>query len=164
MSNNTWSCLFGVAVSFIWYLQNKLVFNSDSVLVTTAVSQIRARLEGFSRVARSNLKLRNTQTTGGCLIRWSRPEEGCIKVNVDGSWFSHKQDVFRDSKGRFLKGFSCNLGNCSIMHAELWAVIHGLNIATTNGYHNLVVKSDSATAINFINYGCSPAHPCAPLV
>ncbi|RYR30325.1 hypothetical protein Ahy_B01g055123 [Arachis hypogaea] len=43
-------------------------------------------------------------------------------------------------------------------------VIHGLNIATTNGYHNLVVESDSAAAINFINHGCSPVHSCAPLV
>ncbi|RYR79610.1 hypothetical protein Ahy_A01g004421 [Arachis hypogaea] len=170
MSNNTWSCLFDVAVSTIWYLQNKLVFDGESVLVTTAVNHIRARSEEFGRVARSNLlKLRNTQNAGDCPIRWSRPEEGCIKVNVDCSWFSHKNNaacgsVFRDSEGRFLKGFSCNLGICSIMHAKLWAVIHGLNIATTNGYHNLVVESDSAAAINFIKRDCSPSHPCAPLV
>ncbi|RYR17285.1 hypothetical protein Ahy_B03g062048 isoform A [Arachis hypogaea] len=156
-------------MSTIWYLRNKLVFNGESVIVTSAANQIRARSEEFDRVIRSNLKLRNPQNSGSSPIRWSRPKEGCIKVNVDGSWFSHNNNaacggVFRDSEGRFVKGFACNLGNCSIMHVELWAVIHGLNIATTNGYHNLVVESDSAAAINFINHGCSPVHPCAPLV
>ncbi|KAL4336803.1 hypothetical protein AHAS_Ahas12G0046700 [Arachis hypogaea] len=153
----------------IWYFRNKLVFNGEAVHVTTAINQIRARSEEFFIISRSKLKPHNTQAVGESLIRWSRPEEGCVKVNVDGSWFGHTNNaacggVFRDSDGRFLKGFSCNLGNCSIMHAELWAVIHGLNIATTNGYQYLVVESDSAEAINFINRGCYPTHPCAPLV
>ncbi|RYR09481.1 hypothetical protein Ahy_B05g077834 isoform B [Arachis hypogaea] len=50
------------------------------------------------------------------------------------------------------------------MHTELWAIIYGLNIATTNGYQNLIVESDSAAAIIFINHGCSPTHPCAALI
>ncbi|RYQ95820.1 hypothetical protein Ahy_B08g091199 [Arachis hypogaea] len=50
------------------------------------------------------------------------------------------------------------------MHAELWAVIHRMTIATTNEYQKLVVESDSAAAINFIKHGYSPAHHCAPLV
>ncbi|XP_052112461.1 uncharacterized protein LOC127744218 [Arachis duranensis] len=153
-SNNKWSCLFGVAVSTMWYLRNKLVFNGESVLVTTAVNQIRARSEEFGRVVQTNLTLRNNHNSGASNIRWSRPEKGYIKVNVDGSWFSHKNNaacggVFRDANGKFMSRF---------------AVIHGLNIATTNGYHNLVVESDSAAAINFINRGCPPTHPGAPLV
>ncbi|RYR66326.1 hypothetical protein Ahy_A03g012314 isoform B [Arachis hypogaea] len=44
------------------------------------------------------------------------------------------------------------------------AIIHGLNIATMNGYQNLVVESDSAAAVKFITHGCSPAHLCAPLI
>ncbi|RYR35538.1 hypothetical protein Ahy_A10g050689 [Arachis hypogaea] len=130
MANNSWNCLFGVAMSSIWYLKNKLVFNEKSVHVTTAINQIRARSEEFFRIARSNLKPHNIQTAGVSLISWSRPEEDCVKVNAD----------------------------------ELWAVIHGLNIATTNGYQNLIVESDSAEAINFINRGCRPAHPYAPLI
>ncbi|RYR17534.1 hypothetical protein Ahy_B03g062245 [Arachis hypogaea] len=169
MANNSWNCLFGVALSSIWYFRNKLVFNGESVHVTTAVNQIRARSKEFFRIARSNLKPHNFQAAGDSLISWSRPDEGYIKVNVDGSWFGHTNNaacggVFRDSNGRFLKGFSSNLGNYSIMHAELWAVIHGLNIATANGYQNLIVESDSAEAINFINHGCRPTHPCTPLI
>ncbi|KAL4305552.1 hypothetical protein AHAS_Ahas16G0089700 [Arachis hypogaea] len=50
------------------------------------------------------------------------------------------------------------------MYAELWAIIHGLTIATRNGYQNLVVESNSAAAINFIKAGSSPGHHCAPLI
>nr|XP_025664883.1 uncharacterized protein LOC112763420 [Arachis hypogaea] len=168
-TNKNWNCLFGVALSSIWYLRNKLVFNGESAHVNTAVNQIKARSEEFLSLTRSSLKPQKSQAAGESLIRWSCPEEGCVKVNVDGSWFGHTRNaacggVFRNSDGRFLQGFSCNLGNCSIMHAELWAVIHGLSIATTKGYQCLFVESDSAEAINFINRGCSPTHPCAPLV
>ncbi|RYR17238.1 hypothetical protein Ahy_B03g062007 [Arachis hypogaea] len=38
-----------------------------------------------------------------------------------------------------------------------------MTIATLNGYHNLVVESDLATAISFINHGCSPGHHSARL-
>ncbi|XP_057756466.1 uncharacterized protein LOC130975742 [Arachis stenosperma] len=49
------------------------------------------------------------------------------------------------------------------MHVELWAIIHGMRIATRNSYQHLVVESDSAATIKFINQGCPPAHSCAPL-
>ncbi|RYR05834.1 hypothetical protein Ahy_B06g085655 [Arachis hypogaea] len=168
-ANKFWSCLFGVAISSIWYFRNKLVFNGEIVDATSASYQIRARVEEFLKVANSNLNPRNNQDTSGYLVRWSRPKGDCIKLNVDGSWYNHRSNaacggVFRDSAGRYLKGFSGNLGNCSIMHAELWAIIHGLNIATRNGYQNLVVESDSAAAIDFIKNGSFPGHHCAPLI
>ncbi|KAL4359627.1 hypothetical protein AHAS_Ahas08G0096300 [Arachis hypogaea] len=168
-SNSSWACLFGVAVSSLWFFRNKLVFNSELVDITAATFQIQARAQEFRKVMEKNLNPRNTQASSDCLIGWSRPEGDCVKLNVDGSWFAHQSNaacggVFRDSTGRFLKGYSGNLGNCSIMHAELWAVVHGLTIAAANGYMNLIVESDSAAAINFIEHGCSPAHHCAPLV
>ncbi|RYR16350.1 hypothetical protein Ahy_B04g073348 [Arachis hypogaea] len=168
-SDNNWACTFGVAVSSLWYFRNKLVFQGDLVPTTTASHQIRARSEEFLKAAKKDLNPRSTQAASECLVGWSRPDEDYVKLNVDGSWFSQRSNaacggVFRDSAGRFLKGFSCNLGNCSIMHAELWAIIHGLNTATMNGYLNMVVESDSAAAIKFINHGCPPAHPCAPLI
>ncbi|RYR52427.1 hypothetical protein Ahy_A06g027345 [Arachis hypogaea] len=168
-SNSSWACLFGVAVSSLWFFRNKLVFNSELVDITAATFQIQARAQEFRKVMEKNLNPRNTQASSDCLIGWSRPEGDCVKLNVDGSWFAHQSNaacggVFRDSTGRFLKGYSGNLGNCSIMHAELWAVVHGLTIAAANGYMNMIVESDSAAAINFIEHGCSPAHHCAPLV
>ncbi|RYR06915.1 hypothetical protein Ahy_B05g074232 [Arachis hypogaea] len=168
-TNNYWSCLFGVAISSLWFFRNKLVFNGEIVNAASVSYQIRARAKEFLKVVNSNLSPKNNQATSGCLVSWSRPNGDCIKLNVDGSWYAHRSNaacggVFRDSAERYLKGFSGNLGNCSIMHAELWAIIHGLTIATTNGYQNLVVESDSAAAINFIKDGSSPGHYCALLI
>ncbi|RYQ83778.1 hypothetical protein Ahy_B10g102615 [Arachis hypogaea] len=168
-SKNDWPCLFGVAASSIWHFRNKLIFNGQSVPMVTAVSRIKARSEEFLKVTKSNILPRNLQAAGNCYIAWSRPPTDFVKLNVDGSLYAYRNNaacggVFRDADGRFLKGFSCNLGGCSIMHAELWAIVHGLQIAVVNGYQSIVVESDSAAAIKFINHGCSPTHPCAPLI
>ncbi|RYR59515.1 hypothetical protein Ahy_A05g025408 [Arachis hypogaea] len=50
------------------------------------------------------------------------------------------------------------------MQAELWGIIHGLQVATANNITNIIVESDSISALNFIKKGCPNSHPCAPLV
>ncbi|KAL4393856.1 hypothetical protein AHAS_Ahas02G0093800 [Arachis hypogaea] len=62
---------------------------------------------------------------------------------MDGSYFGNNNHtacggVFRDHIGRFFKAFSCNTGSCLITHAELWGIIRGLQIATTNDFSNIV--------------------------
>ncbi|RYR17239.1 hypothetical protein Ahy_B03g062008 [Arachis hypogaea] len=123
-ANNNWSCLFGVTISSLWFFRNKPVFNGENANAGSVSIQIRARTEEFLKIVKSNLNPRNSQTTSGCLVSWSRPDGECIKLNVDESWYAQRRNaacggVFRDSAGRFLKGFSANLGSCSIMHAEL---------------------------------------------
>ncbi|RYQ96887.1 hypothetical protein Ahy_B08g092806 [Arachis hypogaea] len=39
-------------------------------------------------------------------------------------------------ESEFVKGFSCNLGGCSIMQAKLWGIIKGLQIAVANDVQN----------------------------
>ncbi|RYR74167.1 hypothetical protein Ahy_A02g008797 [Arachis hypogaea] len=58
-------------------------------------------------------------------------------MNVDSSYFSHNNNaacgrVFRDHLDTFVKTFAYNLGRCSIMQAELWAIVKGLQLAITN--------------------------------
>ncbi|RYQ99686.1 hypothetical protein Ahy_B07g087663 [Arachis hypogaea] len=50
------------------------------------------------------------------------------------------------------------------MHAELWAIIRGLQIAPAKKYNHLIMEYDSSIAIKFISEGCPPLHPCSPLV
>ncbi|KAL4396762.1 hypothetical protein AHAS_Ahas01G0124300 [Arachis hypogaea] len=110
-SNNYWSCLFGVAISSLWFFRNKLVFNNEIVDATAVSYQIRAWAQEFWKVVESNLNPRNTQAASRCLIGWSRSEENCVKLNVDSSWYAQRSNaacggVFRDSTRRFLKGYS----------------------------------------------------------
>ncbi|RYR15598.1 hypothetical protein Ahy_B04g072447 [Arachis hypogaea] len=50
------------------------------------------------------------------------------------------------------------------MHAELWGISYGLQLAVANRYANIIVESDSLAALKLINNGCLDSHPCAPLV
>ena len=36
--------------------------------------------------------------------------------------------LLRDCHGRFIHGFSANLGVCSVIKVELWGVLHGLRM------------------------------------
>ncbi|RYR15709.1 hypothetical protein Ahy_B04g072625 [Arachis hypogaea] len=80
------------------------------------------------------------------LIRWYPPDADYLKINVDGSFYAHNGNaayggVVRDNLGKFLKGFACNLGRCSIIHAELWGIIKGLQIAIDNGVEKALDSS-----------------------
>lgn len=39
------------------------------------------------------------------------------------------------------------LDHCSTLEAELWGIYHGINIAWSRGFRNLIVESDSVDAI-----------------
>ena len=53
---------------------------------------------------------------------------------------------------------------CSIVHAELWGIPHGIKIACMMGFRKVILEADSLVVINLILNGCPPTHPGAPLV
>lgn len=50
----------------------------------------------------------------------------------------------------WLSGFQCSVGYCSALDAELWAILHGLQLALIRGYPKVVIESDCVVAINMI--------------
>ncbi|KAK9046621.1 hypothetical protein V6N11_052506 [Hibiscus sabdariffa] len=67
------------------------------------------------------------QLSGTVTQRWSRPHHGWVKANVDASVISTDGSaalwgVFRDEDGTWLYGFARNIGCCSVLFAELWAI------------------------------------------
>lgn len=72
--------------------------------------------------------------TQECLIRWIPPPEGHVKVNVDGA-SGHNlgkaaaRELIRDDIGRWLGGFSENMGVTSNISAKLWAILTRLKFA-----------------------------------
>ncbi|XP_057760081.1 uncharacterized protein LOC130980412 [Arachis stenosperma] len=163
-----WPCTFGMGISALWYDRNKLVFEGKISAPGMVAISIHKRTTEVLNCLRKNL-IKEQANRSDHLIRWIPPPESIIKINVDGLFYSHNNNaacggVFRDQWGRFLKGFSCNLGSCSIMHAELWAVIKGLQIAMANDIHHVIIESDSKMALNFVRNGCLDSHPCATLI
>lgn len=51
----------------------------------------------------------------------------------------------RDSAGRWLCGFSRNIGSCNAFIAEIWGVLEGLRLAQSRGFSHLELQIDSAT-------------------
>ena len=56
------------------------------------------------------------------------------KVNVDGPYRKASSSaacrgLIRDHIGRFIKGFSTNLGCCNALWAKLWALYKGIQLA-----------------------------------
>lgn len=55
-------------------------------------------------------------------------------------------------------------GTSTNLKAELFAILHGLNVAWDAGYRFIVCESDSATALRLIKENNNPFHPYSPLI
>lgn len=101
-------------------------------------------------------------------VKWEPPSEGWVKLNSDGSVKSGSQAVcgglIRNMHGTFMAEFSCNLGTCTIMQAELRCILHGVALARNKGVRNLLIEADYSSAILMLDNGCDAVHPCAPLL
>ncbi|KAL4276669.1 hypothetical protein AHAS_Ahas20G0230300 [Arachis hypogaea] len=133
------------------------------------VHQIKARTDEILKIDKYQRKSA-INVESQCLIRWLPPPKKVLKLNVDGSFLGHLNSaacggLFRDHLGRFIMGFSYNLGSCSITHAhELWGISRGLQIAIAHEFTTLIVEPDSASALHLLKNGCPANHPCAPLI
>ncbi|KAF7836240.1 cytosolic sulfotransferase 15-like [Senna tora] len=101
---------------------------------------------------------------------WSHPEEEWLKVNVDGACKSGTTErascggVIRDHEGRFLLGFTKNLGYCDVISAELWGIKMGLEVAWEMGARKIVIEMDSTYAHQLVLSRVQELHPCLSLV
>nr|KYP45881.1 Putative ribonuclease H protein At1g65750 family [Cajanus cajan] len=103
------------------------------------------------------------------LISWSRPPPGVLKLNCDGavvaSSIASCGGVIRNSNGKFIFAFSNMIGVCSVVQAELCAIFHGLRLLKERSLMvDIIIESDSALAVKFLNEGCSREHPYYSLV
>ncbi|WVZ17701.1 hypothetical protein V8G54_010683, partial [Vigna mungo] len=91
------------------------------------------------------------------LVWWTPPPKGCVKINCDGAYTRNGKKaaaggVLRDSDGEFLFAFSSVLRVSSSAEAELFVIKLGMEIGISMGYSNLIVESDSLSAIQLINW------------
>ncbi|KAK7382133.1 hypothetical protein VNO80_00850 [Phaseolus coccineus] len=99
------------------------------------------------------------------LVCWIPPPKGFVKINCDGGFTLEGRKgsaggVVRDCEGEFLFGFSTALRVGSAAEAELFAIKIGMELAISMGYKNLIVESDSQTAVQLINWGLiEQTHP-----
>jgi ribonuclease HI len=99
-------------------------------------------------------------------VSWSRPVEGAVCLNVDGSLLSSIHTagfggLLRDNAGAFLGGFYGAADQPNILYAEIMAILHGLELCWNKGFRNVACFSDSLQAITLIEQGVLPYHSFA---
>ncbi|CAL8167723.1 unnamed protein product [Prunus armeniaca] len=104
-------------------------------------------------------------------LHWNPPSTGTCKINTDGSRSPTSGSIgagglLRDTTGEWIKGFSVNLGNGSVLvlEAELWSILWGLTLAWDSGYRNVEVESDSCDAVSLLNSPTIPTHPLFSII
>lgn len=69
--------------------------------------------------------------------------------------------VLRDASGCWRGGFVRNLGTCSVLAAELWGILSGLQLlAWEGGWKKIIVESDSSVAVAMVQEGVPQVHHC----
>ncbi|WMV33834.1 hypothetical protein MTR67_027219, partial [Solanum verrucosum] len=80
-----------------------------------------------------------------------RPLEGILKLNIDGSYEPKTNSggtggVIRHHQGCWIMGFACKVRAQNVLHAQLVALLHGLNLAKEK--KQLLVETDSQVLFN----------------
>ncbi|KAL1294983.1 hypothetical protein HN51_055822 [Arachis hypogaea] len=105
----------------------------------------------------------------GGTCTWKCPPVGWVCMNSAGSVISNSESacggLVRDETGLVLSGFSGNLGGTSsVTVAELWGVLHGLNLVWDSGYRKLKVDIDSPSALFLIESSSHESIPVSTVV
>lgn len=101
---------------------------------------------------------------------WQPPPQGWVKLNVDGSYLGNSGlasagGLLRDASSNWLCGFGFNIGESSILHAEIIGISYGLQFAWNMGFRRVIAESDSLTAIKLITQEQNISfHPLAHLI
>uniref|UniRef100_A0A2C9U0T0 RNase H type-1 domain-containing protein n=1 Tax=Manihot esculenta TaxID=3983 RepID=A0A2C9U0T0_MANES len=100
---------------------------------------------------------------------WQPPPQGWVKLNVDGSCLGNPGPasiggLLRDTSSNWLCGFGLNIGEMSILNAEIIGISIGLQLAWSMGFRRVIAESDSLEAVRLINEKDISAHPLGHLI
>ncbi|XP_035545086.1 uncharacterized protein LOC109020946 [Juglans regia] len=88
-------------------------------------------------------------------VSWSRPKNGCFKLNVDGSSVGNPGPsgvggVIRNDKGEFVCGFAKFTGHNTNNAVEVLGLPYGLRNVRDLDIHDVEIEIDSMLVINWL--------------
>jgi len=100
------------------------------------------------------------QHTDTIFIGWKTPREGWVKLNCDGAHKSSSSlsgcgGLLRDSMGNCLNSYARKIGSCDALHAEMWGMYIGMDMARRQGITHLQVESDSKILVDMVTGKCN---------
>ncbi|KAH9750393.1 putative ribonuclease H protein [Citrus sinensis] len=148
-----WDCIFGVAIWRLWFWQNHFIMAGNLVDSKTIYLDIMARASEIHRINNSHLSQQPRRKE--IFISWLPPPWPWCKLNTDGSYRNTGEagagGIIRDSFGNWISGFSMNIGESSVIMAELWGLYQGLSLAWNVGIRHLLVEVDSLCVTQMIS-------------
>ncbi|GAU49481.1 hypothetical protein TSUD_286190 [Trifolium subterraneum] len=87
------------------------------------------------------------------------PREGWFKLNCDGAHKSSIQlsgcgGLLRNNDGICVSSFARKIGSCDALHAEMWGMYIGMDLARRKGVTHLQVESDSKVLVDMVTGNC----------
>ncbi|KAJ1410645.1 Ribonuclease H domain [Sesbania bispinosa] len=164
-----WSFIFPICIWSLWKDRNSLVFKQKTDLPGNlffhVISYARRTIEVIAGPSPLSQRIFKKEE----FVGWSKPPNNFYKLNVDASVILPSLNascggLIRDHDGSFIKGFSCNIGLSSTVKAELWGLLHGLNLAASLKISNLIVNVDSLLAVQMVKGSCKSTHHCMAIV
>ncbi|KAL4272876.1 hypothetical protein GQ457_13G021790 [Hibiscus cannabinus] len=149
---NDLECKFAVFCWLLWKDRCTAVFDSDNAPTEDILTRgLRLATEYNSGCAEASGQV----SLDTVLQSWSRPPLGWVKVNADASvnLADGKASigcVIRDEHGNWIRGFARNVGRCSVLFAELWAVHDSLVQAWYLDFRRVIIETDCLEVIRIL--------------
>ncbi|XVF20267.1 hypothetical protein REPUB_Repub11eG0183100 [Reevesia pubescens] len=143
-----WKIIFAVVIWLIWYWWNSSLHDHEFHWLANAMQQILVKAKKKWMVL-SNF---NRRLSYEYMVRWTKPDNNFIKINVDGRVRSQLEivgagGVMCDENGNWICGFVYRVGRACVITSELWAIYQGLMICWKKGYKMVELETDLVLAI-----------------
>lgn len=148
--NVEWRIIFANTIWWLWKWRNELVFKNKK---THTGMKVRLIIEHSYEIKRAfnsmSIMDRNIMQYTCRMIRLLPPlTSGWIALNVDGCLKQNNTKdggggVLRTEEGKWVSGFTRNIGCCSVEEAELWAICDGLEFTWMLRHKRVRLEVDS---------------------
>ncbi|KAL4362824.1 hypothetical protein GQ457_04G010070 [Hibiscus cannabinus] len=147
-----WACFFPTLLWQLWKRRNDFIF-TDVCLPLEAIYNL--SFAWAKHLAGSTDMVRVPATSLVSQLQWTPPATGWVCLNADASLsltsgIGTVGGVIRNSAGIWICGYRKCVGFVSILQAELWSMLLGLQVARSFGFDRLIVQSDSSHAIKLL--------------
>jgi len=152
-----WPEKFAITLWYIWKWRCANCFGNTSAIpeergefLVNKYQEIRRALEQGSPILTAPSEMRTE-----AWVRWNLPPRDWKLMNTDGAVRgapgpAGAGGVIRDETGTWIFGFSETVGHCSVLKAELRAILRGLKLAKEASISKLWINTDSLAVVNVL--------------
>ncbi|GAY55924.1 hypothetical protein CUMW_167830, partial [Citrus unshiu] len=94
----------------------------------------------------------------------SEPKQGQKRSSSRVQGSAGAGGIVRDESGKWILGYSKNLGTSNSLASELWALYHGLNLVWERGFRKVLVECNSHEAVKCLELPTSFLDPNRALI